>query len=122
MPDTPVEKGRGGPYDPAMEARVSRLEDEVRIIRDVVVRTEAMLAATLPNFATRAALDRVEAIVAATLPTLATRADLTHVEAGLKAELAEKPSKTYLWGILGVLVTAILGAFGAGLAAVAILH
>lgn len=83
----------------------------MRIIRDVVIRTEAMLAATLPNFATRSAVDRIEAMLAAVLPTLAT-----------KAELAEKPGKTYLWGILGVLVTAILGAFGAGLAAVAILH
>ena len=102
MPDTPVDKGRGAPYDGGMEARVSRLEDEMRVIRDVVIRIEAMLAAVLP--------------------TLATKAELADLRAELRAELAEKPSKTYLWGILGVLVTAILGAFGAGLAAVAILH
>lgn len=57
------------------------------------------------------AVARIEAMLAATLPHLAT-----------KAELADKPSKAYLWLALGVLVTAILGSFGAGLAAISILH
>jgi hypothetical protein len=30
MPDTPVAPHDGGPYDPLMEARVSRLEEEMR--------------------------------------------------------------------------------------------
>ena len=71
----------------------------------------ARVEAILPSLATQAAVGRIEAMLAATLPHLAT-----------KAELAEKPSKTYLWGILGVLVTTLLGAFAATLAAVSILH
>ncbi|MGH7210750.1 MAG: hypothetical protein ACREF1_04735 [Acetobacteraceae bacterium] len=64
------------------------------------------------------AVTRIEATLAATIPHLATKAQV----AELGAELAEKPSKAYLWLVLGVLVTAILGSFGAGLAAVSILH
>jgi hypothetical protein len=30
MPDTPVARHDGGPYDPLMEARVSRLEEDMR--------------------------------------------------------------------------------------------
>ena len=68
------------------------------------------------------AVARIEAMLAATIPHLATKAQLTELGAELRAELAEKPSKTYLWLVIGVLVTAILGSFGAGLAAVAILR
>ncbi len=50
------------------------------------------------------------------------RADLVALEARLEARLAELPSKTYLWAVLGVLMTSTLAAFGAGLAAVAILR
>ena len=52
-------------------------------------------------------LVRLDASLAATLPHLATKADL-----------AEKPGKAYLWGVLSVL----LAAYAAGLAAVAVLH
>ena len=68
------------------------------------------------------AVARIEAMLAATIPHLATKAQVAELSAELRAELAEKPSKAYLWLVLGVLVTAILGSFGAGLAAVAILH
>jgi len=49
---------------------------------------------------------RIETMLAATLPHLATKADL-----------AEKPGKTYMWGILAVLLTA----YACGLAGLAIL-
>ncbi len=68
-----------------------------------MARIEAMLAATLPHLATKAEI--------AVLPHLATR-----------AQVAELPTKPYLWAVLGVLVASILGAFGAGLAAISILH
>ncbi|MEO9188718.1 MAG: hypothetical protein ABI224_01765 [Acetobacteraceae bacterium] len=68
------------------------------------------------------AIARIEAMLAATIPHLATKAQVAELGAELRAELAEKPSKAYLWLVLGVLVTAILGSFGAGLAAVSVLH
>lgn len=77
-----------------MEARVARLEEDVRDVKAVLARIEPMII-------------RIDATMTATLPTLAT-----------KAELAEKPSKTYMWGILGVLITA----YAAGLAAMAVIH
>ena len=104
MPDT-VEPSANGPYLPSLEARVSRLEEEQRGMRGSLARLELAVA-------------RIEAMLAATLPHLVTKAEL----AELRAELAEKPSKTYLWLVLGVLMTAVLGSFGAGLAAISILH
>ncbi len=82
MPDTPVAGHDGGPYDRGMEARISRLEEDMREVKSAVGRLEATTI-------------RIEAMLAATLPHLAT-----------KAELAEKPGKTYMWGILAVLLTA----------------
>lgn len=100
MPDT-VDPPAGGPYVSGLETRVSTLEGDVRDLRETLSELRAGMA-------------RIEA----TLPHLATKAQL----AELRAELAEKPSKTYLWAVVGVLITAIMGAFGASLAAVSILH
>jgi hypothetical protein len=96
MPDTPVAPHHGGPYDPLMEARVSRLEEDIREVRTTQSRMEA-------------AIIRIEA----TLPHLATKADLAQLE----VKLADKPSKTYMWGILAVLLTA----YACGLAGLAVL-
>ena len=104
MPDTPVAPRDDGPYDPAMEARVSRLEEDMREVK-----------ATLPRL--EAAIIRNEATLTATLPHLATKADLAHVERRLEAQLADKPGRTYMWGILAVLLTA----YACGLAGLAIL-
>jgi hypothetical protein len=76
-----------------MEARISRLEADMRDVKSAVARLEATTI-------------RIEAMLAATLPHLAT-----------KAELAEKPGKTYMWGILAALLTA----YACGLAALAVL-
>jgi hypothetical protein len=83
-----------------MELRVSRLEDDKRDMKAAFVRVDAGLADL------RASVARIEATIGATLPHLATKADL-----------AEKPSKTYMWGILAVLLTA----YACGLAALAVL-
>jgi hypothetical protein len=93
MPDIPVAGHGGGPYDRRMEARISRLEGDMRDVKSAVARLEATTI-------------RIEAMLAATLPHLAT-----------KAELAEKPGKTYMWGILAVLLTA----YACGLAGLAVL-
>jgi len=52
-------------------------------------------------------IGRIDATLTATLPHLATR-----------AELAEKPGKAYLWGVLAVLIAA----YAAGLAGLAVLR
>jgi hypothetical protein len=101
MPDSPLERMGGQPYDPSMEARLARLEEDMRDVkaslhdvREAVIRLEALFTATVPHLATKA-------------DVLATRADL-----------AEKPSKAYMWGILAVLLTA----YASGLAALAVLR
>jgi len=100
MPDTPVAGPQGPAYDPLMEARVSRLEEEMREVKAAGVRLEA-------------AVLEIKTILTTVLPHLATKADI----AELRAELAEKPGKTYMWGVLAVLLTA----YACGLAALAIL-
>lgn len=105
MPDMHVEKGGGTPYDPGMEARVARLEQDVHEVKTVLSRLEPMIV-------------RIEAILGATLPTLATKAELAELRSDLRTELAEKPSKTYMWGVLGVLIIA----YAAGLAALAVIR
>lgn len=107
MPDTPVAGPQGPYYDPHMEARVSRLEEEMREERAARARLEA-------------AVLRVETILTTVLPHLATKADIAETKAEIaevRVDLAEKPSKTYMWGVLAVLLTA----YACGLAALAIL-
>ena len=111
MPDTPVEQRRDDPYHPELGARVSRLEDDVQDIKatmrnleQVVVRIEATLNATLPHLATKAELADM-------------RSELKVEIAQVRTDLAEKPGKAYMWGVL----TALLAAYACGLAALAVL-
>jgi len=139
VPDIPLAGPPGGPYDPNMEARSARLEEDMHEVKATtgrlemaIVRIETLLTATLPHLATKAELNELRSeMVAGLAPIahLATKAELNElrgeVVVGLaplphlatKAELAEKPSKTYMWGILAVLLTA----YACGLAALAIL-
>ncbi len=54
----------------------------------------------------------------------ATKMELGGAILNLRAEmqpgLSDKPSKAYLWGVLGVLVAATVASYGAGLAAIAL--
>ncbi len=144
MPDTPVAPRDGGPYDPLMEARVSRLEEDMRDVKTTlprleaaVIRIETMLAATLPHLATKADLAEVRTEMKADHASLRTelKADYASLKTELKADYAElktelksdiarlevaiadKPGRTYLWAVLGVLLTA----YACGLAGLAIL-
>jgi hypothetical protein len=99
-PDTPADRPEPSAYA-ALEARVGRLEEDMREVR-------AMLGQMLPI------LVRIDA----TLPHLATKAELAELRTEVTAKLAEMPSKTYLWAVLAVLVTA----YGAGLAAISVLR
>ena len=105
MPDMHIENAGPHPYDPGMEARVARLEQDMHEVKAVLSRLEPLIV-------------RIDAVIGATLPTLATKAELVELGSGLRAELAEKPSKTYLWGVLGVLIMA----YAAGLAALAVIR
>ena len=93
MPDIPVAGQTGGPYDRGMESQITRLEEDMRDVKSAMARLEATTIG-------------IKAMLAATLPHLAT-----------KAELAEKPGKIYMWGILAVLLTA----YACGLAGLAVL-
>lgn len=71
------------------------------------------------------AVAEIKALLLATLPHLATKADVAELrseaiqmKAELVGQLAEKPSKTYIWGVLAVL----LATYACGLAALAVLR
>ena len=100
MPDTSVARDGGNPYDRGMEHRVSRLEEDVRDMKSSIGRLEATTGRLEMNVV------EIKTMLVATLPHLATKADL-----------AEKPGKIYMWGILGVLLTA----YACGLAGLAVL-
>jgi gamma-glutamyl:cysteine ligase YbdK (ATP-grasp superfamily) len=87
--DLPVERSGGGYYDPGLEPRVSRLEVDLRDMKTTLDDLRTMVA-------------RIDAQI----PYLATKADL-----------ADKPGKAYMWGILAALLTA----YACGLAALAVL-
>ena len=121
MPDTPVEPKPDAPY-PGLEMRVSRLEGDVHEMKGTMRRLEllvteikATLDATLPHLATKAELSDMRAEWKGDLAQL--RTEVADMRADLKTGLADKPSKTYMWGVL----TALLTAYACGLAALAIL-
>ena len=128
MPDTPVEPKPDAPY-PGLEIRVSRLEGEVHEMKGTMSRLEllvteikATLDATLPHLATKAELavmrDEAANMRVEWKGELARlRTDMADMRADLQTGLADKPSKTYMWGVL----TALLTAYACGLAALAIL-
>ena len=123
----PVASGGSDAYDPRMEARVARLEEDVREVKAVlsrlepiIVRMDAVITSTLPQLATKAEVAQLRGEMHTGLSDLRgeLHTGLSDLRGELRAGLAEKPSKTYLWGILGVLITA----YAAGLAALAIVR
>jgi ribosomal protein L29 len=103
MPDTPVAPHDGGPYDPLMEARVSRLEEDMRDVKtrlppmeEAIVRIEAMLTATLPHLATKADLADLRAEMKADHAGLReeTKADYAELRTEMKADYAELRTET----------------------------
>lgn len=84
---TGLVNGPRGPHDDDMEARVARLEEDMREVKSLLN-------------------DKV-------VPMLV-RIDERLNHTATKADLAEKPGKGYLWTVLAVLVAAILAAVSAG--------
>lgn len=87
--------GNGGapllPND--LGARVDQLEREVADIAAMLARVEPMIA-------------RIDA----TVPGAATKAEVERLRAQMTAQLAEKPSKAYLWALLLLLLLAAIAA------------
>lgn len=122
-----------GPHDPSMEARVGRLEEDMRDVKatlgrlePLMIRIDAQLQATLPHLATKADLAEVRTELKSDIAGVRTelksdiagvRTELKSDIGGLQTAIADKPSRTYLWGILGVL----LAAYACGLAGLAVL-
>jgi hypothetical protein len=115
-----------------MEQRVSGLEGDVRDLKAIALGLDARFASIDGRFERMEArttrieetLIELKTLFTATLPHLATKADLADVRTELKQDiaevkigLAEKPSRTYMWGILAVLLTA----YACGLAGLAVL-
>src|SRR5690242_17634909 len=104
MMDNPVEPAGGGPYDPSLGQRVSRLEGEVQELRATMTRVELIVTrieAALPHLATKAELADMRSDIRGEIADM--RSDLRGEIAGLRsetkdefasvrAELAEKPS------------------------------
>lgn len=98
MPDQPVEPSGPQAYPSGLEARVSRLEDNFDAMKTDMTEIRVSIA-------------RLEAKFDAIIPQLAT-----------KEQVAQLPTRTYLWGVLGVLIACIYGGFGAALAAYTVLR
>jgi hypothetical protein len=115
MPDTSVDTT---PPHADLELRAGRLEHEMGDVKAILGQMLPLIVridATMPHLATKAELHAAFGTLDGKISDL--RSEM-HSELGtLRAELAEKPSKTYLWMVLGVLIMA----YAAGLAGLAIL-
>jgi hypothetical protein len=95
----------------AWNARVSRLEEHMGDVKSAIASLDARVARV------EIAVVRIESMLTATLPHLATKAEVAELRTEMVAGFADKPGKTYMWGILAVLLTA----YACGLAGLAIL-
>jgi chromosome segregation ATPase len=108
-----------------MEARVSRLEEGMRDVQSAVGRLDDRMGrleermGRLEERMSRIelAVAEIKAMLAATLPHLATKAEVAELRTEMVAGFADMPGKTYMWGILAVLLTA----YACGLAGLAVL-
>jgi hypothetical protein len=133
MADLLVESATIQPYVLPMEDRVARIEGDVRDVKSLlsrlepmIIRIDATLTSTLPHLATRAEVTAMRSEINKDISGL--RADVNQNISGLRAEVDQKlsdlnqklsdlPTRIYMWGVLGVLITA----YGAGLAGMAVL-
>lgn len=88
-----VNGGGAPPLPNDLGARVDQLEREVADIAAMLARVEPMIA-------------RIDA----TVPGAATKAEVERLRAQLAAQLADKPSKAYLWALLLILLLAVAAA------------
>ena len=89
------------PHDPGMDARVSRLEDDLGDVKATLRRLEPMIAridAILPHLATKVDLMDVRTelkteIASVRIEILSVRSELKDEIADVKVALADKPSR-----------------------------
>ena len=86
-----------------LETRLDGFEDRLRHIEEIVIRIDERLAATLPTLATKAELAEF-------------KADASYRFAEIGKQIADKPSRLYLWGI----IAAMTAAYTAGIAAIGV--
>lgn len=90
-PKDSIGGGGGGGDNGGMEQRVAALETNVKEIRAVLSRLEPMIV-------------RIDA----TIPHLATKAEMEKTRSEMLVAIGDKPGKTYMWGIVGVLVATLM--------------
>ncbi|WP_299437003.1 hypothetical protein [uncultured Rhodospira sp.] len=73
-----------------LERRVAKVESVLDRLEPLIIRIDEQLRSTLPH--------------------LATKAEIADLRTEVRAGLAEKPSKTYMWGIVGVMTAAVFAA------------
>lgn len=89
-----LDGGGGGPHPPDMEQRVAKLESEVGEIKGLLADKIMPMLIRIDERTTH----------------MASKSDTE----ALRAELGDKPGKTYMWAVLGVLVATILAAVAVG--------
>ncbi len=96
MEDNPIDEPADAPYDPLMEARVSRLEEDMREVKGTLatmasslVRIEAMLTSTLPHLATKAEMSELRSELKLEITAVRTelKEEITAVRTELKLEI-----------------------------------
>lgn len=87
-----------------MEYTLARLGEDMKDVKSVLSRLEP-------------AIVRIDATMGTTIPHLATRAETGALRSELSERLASLPSKAFMWGM----ISALIAAYAAGLAALAVL-
>jgi hypothetical protein len=115
MPDTPLADRDGGPYDPPLERRVARLEEDGRQVIAAITRLEEPIArletrGDRPDAVVQRlemGFIRLETMLAATLPHLATKAELANTRADVQTLRIELKSDIAA-GLAGLAGLAVL--------------
>ena len=94
------------------DAQFARVEGQLDRIERALFEIKTLFTATFPHLATKADVADVRTELQVVRTEL--KEDIVEV----KVALADKPSRTYMWGILVVLLTA----YACGLAALAVLR
>jgi hypothetical protein len=107
-----LDGGDGGPHDPGMEARVARLEADMSEVKSLlhgqVVPLLHRIDERLNHTASKVGLSNVAAELRSETNDL--RIEMSTRLLGIQAELAERPTRSYLWMVVGVMVATVLAA------------
>ena len=107
-----LDGGDGGPHDPNMEARVARLEADMSEVKNLlhgqVVPLLHRIDERLNHTASKVDLSNVAADLRSETNDL--RIEMSTRLMGIQAELAERPTRSYLWMVVGVMVATVLAA------------